>query len=169
MKKFFNTIVFIFFILFLVSCGKTGTIPQNDMPDIGIPAEEMNLRLQIISPKGYQNTLKNNDDLALVVSVISDDNVAFKPDFGARIFIYQDNQWVELKNKMDYSVDMSLDRILSPYKKDPLQQATIVMVPFKQGLNKTVPMRVILIGNLVKNNQPSEIKTAGYIDLELNP
>ena len=153
----------------LVGCAKKTTFPENGMPAIGVPIADMNTKLQILSPAGFNNTYKNNDPLSLIVKVVTDDQVAFTPDFGARMFIYQNEKWEEVKNTEEYSQDMSQYTIYSNAKDNPFEDGDPILCPSISNLPKTAPLRVIIIGNIYKDGKVTDTKTAGYIDLVLKP
>jgi hypothetical protein len=137
-------------------------IPQ--MPDIGIPDNEINSRFKLTAPEGW-NTFKTGEVIGLSIAVISDDQIAFKTD-GAKIFLLEKETWVEIPNFMNYPQGYDL---LSPSKNDPFKQGATVVVPQIPDENGNALVRIILIGNIYRDGQITDELTAGYIDVKLTP
>jgi hypothetical protein len=135
------------------------------MPDLGVSINNYNNDIQISAPEGW-NTFNIGDDIGLNVEVISEYPIAFPRDFGARIFMYQDQEWMEIQNEMDNPEGIV---ILSPTKDDPFNSGTAIISPDLPDNNKLVELRIVLIGNLYLDGQITEDITAGYIDVELTP
>jgi hypothetical protein len=168
LKHVFSLIIIM--VVSLSACVKQPTsVPSDKVPGFDISIKEMNNKLKIISPIGLHNSFKNDQDLSLYLTVISDDQMAFKTDFGAKIFVFQDNQWVEVENRVDYPGEKTQYFSLSPAKGNPAEGASIILRPYKPGLNSVVPMRAIVVGYIMKNGDVTDEKTYGYIDLELKP
>lgn len=134
------------------------------VPDIGIPEEEMNSRVQLEAPEGW-NTFKNGEVIGLNIIVISDDQIAIKSD-GAKIFLLQDGVWEEIPNLLKYPAGFNL---FSPSKDDPFEQGAIAILPQIPKEVQTVKLRIVLIGNIYRNGQITDDQTAAYIDVELTP
>lgn len=162
-------LIIIISFLLLSSCMKMETIPNHSSPEVGIPLEEMNKKLSISSPRGLGNSLLNGDDLELVVDNKSDHPVWFTDDYGVRIFIYIDNEWMEIEDKMSYETGEQYEFMLPPSHGDPFEMGASSMVPYQHNLKKTVPLRVIIIGRVVENKKVTQQATAAYIDLILKP
>jgi hypothetical protein len=161
-----RTAAFLFLILVClaaVGCTKHPSLP--DMPDIGISQGEINTRVLLAAPAGL-NTYKIGEIVSLTVEVVSDDRILFPHDYGAKIFVLEDNQWVEVPNLMEYP-DGHIT--LSPTSGDPLRKGTAGVVPLFPDSNNKQTIRIILIGNIYSNGQLTDDQTAAYIDLEMNP
>lgn len=155
--------------IFLSGCEEK--LPEGN-PDIGIPKEEMNTRIRLSLldlTNGNNGRTKNRGGILIDVVVITSDHIAFAQDYGARIFIYEENQWVEIENRATYSESVPKTVILPPDEETTLQSGTAGLSPYKQDLNKEVPLRIILVGNIIRDGKITEEKTAGSIDLTLQP
>jgi hypothetical protein len=135
------------------------------VPDIGLPDSEMNTRIRLQAPDGW-NTLKIGDVVGIDVEVISDDQIAFSHDYGAKIFIYEDQEWREIPNLMKYPDGYLL---LTDARGDVFKKGVASVAPVLPKTDKAVLMRIILIGNIYRNGQITTEQTAAYIDLELKP
>jgi hypothetical protein len=162
----FNYVVGLSLITLLIaSCKDKPSIPAGVMPDIGIPPEEMNTKMHLTVPDGW-NTFKIGDHVGLNVEVTSEDQIVFPPDFGARMFIYGNNQWKEVANFMTYP-DGSI--VLSPSNGNPFNDGATDVVPILPDTEKPATLRIILVGDVYRDGQVTSEKTAAYIDVNLTP
>jgi hypothetical protein len=155
-------LIFIFMIL-VSGCNQASKLPQT--PDLGIPANEFNSRVRLIAPYGLNN-FKINDSVNLSVEVISNDQIMFRTDYGARIFELQDHAWVEVPNLTTYPEGYYL---LFPSKGDPFKQGVASVFPVLKDQNQPVRLRIVIIGNIYREGQMTDEQTAGYIDVVLKP
>ena len=151
-------------IITLSSCSYRKTSPSNGLPDIGVPIEEINTRVRLSAPEGL-NTFKIGDEVSLAVEVLSDDQVAYAHDYGARIFINQSNHWVEIENYKDYQQGYI---VLDPAKGDAFKLGLAVVNPRLPDQIEAATLRIVLVGNLYRDKQISDTETAAYIDVHLN-
>jgi hypothetical protein len=166
MKLRFGYIIGIPLLLLLITaCKDQPSIPAGVMPDIGISAKEMNTKVQLTAPDGW-NTFKIGDVIGLDVGVMSEEQIAFPPDYGARMFIYENNQWKEVANFMTYP-EGSI--ILSPRKGNYLNDGSANLDPMLTDATHPVTLRIILVGNIYRDGQVTNEKTAAYIDVNLTP
>ena len=83
------------------------------------------------------------------------------------MFIYEENQWVEIANFMKYP-DGYL--VLSSLGDNPFSKYGAPAVdPILPDTSKPVTIRIILVGNIYRDGQITDEKTAAYIDVELKP
>jgi hypothetical protein len=166
MKFRFAYIVSTYLLLLLVTaCKAKPAIPADAMPDIGIPAEEMNTKLHLTAPNGW-NSFKIGDVIGLNVEGTSEDQIAFPPDYGARMFVYQNGQWKEIANFMTYPEGLI---ILSPRKGNVFNDGTADLAPIFTNTTNPVTLRIILVGSIYRDGKVTAEKTAGYIDVNLTP
>jgi len=166
MKLRFAYLVSVSLLLFLVTaCKAKPTIPTDAMPDIGIPAEEMNTKMEITAPDGW-NTNKIGDHIGLNVGVISEDQISFPPDYGARMFIFQNGQWNEVANFMTYPGGSI---VVSPRNGNYLNDEATDVLPILSDVKTPVTLRIILVGSIYRDGKVTAEKTAGYIDVNLTP
>jgi hypothetical protein len=166
MKKSYKHIIYITAVLFLiVACENKSLVPPTDLPDIGIPPDEYSKDFKLSAPEGW-NTFKVGDAVGLAVEVVSSDQIAFAQDFGARLFIYENNQWVEVANFMNYPEGYL---ILSPAKNDPLKFGAAFVDPLLPDSNRAVTLRTVLVGNIYRDGKITDEIAAAYIDVDLKP
>jgi hypothetical protein len=98
--------------------------------------------------------------------VISKNQVIFLHDYGARMFLYQNQEWVEIPNFMHYP-EGSI--ILSPAGNDPFKLGDASIHPILPDENQPATIRIYLVGHIYKDGQITPEATAAYIDVELKP
>jgi len=147
----------------LTSCQSLPAMPE--LPDVGIPAEEINKRIKLIAPQEW-NTFKTGEVIGISVEVISEDQIAFQHDYDVLIFALKDREWVEVPNLMNYPEGYVL---LSKPNGEPFKRGDARVDPILPDLDKNVTVRIIIVGNIYRDGQITEDQTAAYIDLELKP
>lgn len=135
------------------------------MPDFGVPNDELNTRLELSTPLGW-NTFRTRDMIGIVVKNMSQEDIFFTRDFGALIFLYQNNEWVKVSNIVTYP-DRSF--ILPPWNGNNLNFHVADVSPDLREINKAVTIRVFLIGNIYRDGAVTEEKVVSYIDIRLRP
>lgn len=149
---------------FLYGCRNTTSQPSN-LPDIGVPITEINSRISLSTPRAI-NTFKIGDEIAIAVEVLSADKIAFKHDYGARIFMHDGSEWKEVKNYMGYTQG---DIVLETRSTNPLNIGAAIIYPYLPNQTKAVTLRVFIIGNIYKNGEITPEETAGFLDVNLKP
>ena len=147
----------------LFACTSSNDLPP--MPDLGIPLENYNQQFLITAPDGL-NTFKIGEIIGFVVEVIVDNPIAFESDLSAVILVLQDGKWVAVPNLMKYPEGYYL---LMPAKGDPFKWGDASIDPILPNTDKPAQLRVILVGNVVKDEEITDEQVAGYIDIELHP
>ena len=150
--------------LFLSSCGKQPDPVDLQMPDIGIPMEIANQHLEIVSLDGLVNTFKNGKFLILNLKFLNYSTLHFADDFGIRIFLYQNEQWVEIQNKAVYPIDNP-----DSFVRTPFGDHTIFAVPYQAGLQEAAPARLTLVGNVMRLTDITDEQWVGTFDFVLKP
>jgi hypothetical protein len=169
MKKIIKSLLQFMLFLSIASCSNQSATPPTDFQFYGISPEELNTRVRVTAPSGLGNTYRNNSRLSLVVEVITDDQIAFSKDYDARIYIYDHNKWIEIKNVMEYAEELEKGEILSPIKSDPFNSGVISLAPFYPDIKQKLPMKIIISGHIYKDGQITSQITGGFINLTLNP
>ncbi len=82
-------------IIFLCSCTKSQDRPRPE----GISTANLNQDIQIIVPQAW-NTFKSGDTVSLQIVNVSNKTLFFDKNFGSRIFLVENGQWIEVKNKL---------------------------------------------------------------------
>jgi hypothetical protein len=147
--------------ILLPGCKSKAILPP--MPDMGIQEEEINSRILLEAPEGW-NTLKSGDIIGLTVSVISDDQIAYKED-EIIILLLKEGEWVEIPNQMKYPPGIN---ILSQTN-NPFEIGATGVAPILPVVDEKFTLRIVLIGYIYRGGQLTNDRTAAYIDVELSP
>jgi hypothetical protein len=141
-------------IYFLAACRSP------EMPGVQIPLGQMNKQLRFYVPP-EANTFKVGDHLGLVLENYSGKVIDFPEDYGVKIYIEKDGQWLPVENDILYP---SGEKQVLP--KEQLQFGGIMVVvnPAVNG-NQPVTVRVVVTGNISSENQP----VGAYTDIILQP
>jgi hypothetical protein len=158
-------ILFTLLIFLVAACGNNGSGSFDTFPDVGIPANEMNKRFIIVAPEAINN-FTTNDTVDLVVEVISDDQILFGYDYGARMFIFENGDWVEVPSFVNYPDGKVL---LTNSQNDPFKRGYTFVSPTLSDPSKPVTLRIIVIGNIYRDEQITDEVAAAYLDVNLTP
>lgn len=149
----------------LLACRANVNRPS---PDVGMPIQEMNKRIMFRTPDELNN-FKTNNIILLEVSLKnkdSQDQVAFKSDFGARLFILQDGKWVEVKNEVTYKQGDGY--LFLPTPKNTYPYWVPGVKPALPNPNQAISIRIYVIGFICKDGKVTEEKTGAYLDVDLS-
>jgi len=105
--KYVKTILLcvMFFVTASCTSKETQIAPSLSIPapDIGLPIPApSDSYLELTAPKRW-NTFKASEPITLMVNNISDKQIVVDQDFGARIFVFNNDSWVEVGNKGIYA------------------------------------------------------------------
>lgn len=117
------------------------------------------------------NTFKTDDIVRVSIEVTGDEAVSFSYDEFNKgrdiaLFILRDEQWVAVDNLMNYPEGYL---VYQPAEGDPLKLGTISVWPVLSDTNQDVLLRVILMGKIFKNDQITDERVIGYVDVKLKP
>lgn len=135
---------------------------QISMPDIGIPVSENGKFILLETPEGW-NSFSQTEPIVLRVKNVSDEALEFQSDFGAQMFIFRDNKWVELEDTIS---DILMDSVvLEPnHNNDPFNTEALPLFPKLENYKGDVQVRIIVVGQVVSNEMQQ--RTA-FIDVTL--
>lgn len=161
-------LLFVLITIFITSCGNR--LPeQQGMPDIGIPVQDLNTQIRVYAHKGL-NTFKENGCFALIIDVIGEETIIFPPDFGEKVFAYENGQWLQIGDfPVEYRGGSS---IIPPSKGDPLAMETTIVCPRLPDYllsHRRVLLRVFIFGHIYRDGKPTDEKVGGYADVILRP
>lgn len=148
--------------LVLLACG-----PQSPagMPDVGVASEALNSEIRVFTPEG--KTFKRNERISLTIDVVGTRQVVFAPDFGQRMFLYQNGDWVEVADlPTEYAGG---PYILSPSHGDPFMWGDTSVYPMLPEMEEPVWLRIFVLGRVLKYGEPSDEVVGGYVDVLVEP
>lgn len=167
MKLYKSILTSIVILNMLSSCttATNSTEPSSiPTPDIGADVQK-DKYLEVLAPDGW-NSFNTNTSISLEIRNVSENQITSGPDFGVRIFIRTDKEWIEVKNKAGYEYQLFT---LDPTENyDPRNTAAIGVRPDLPDNSISYRLRIFVVGNLMENGKGSK-KVASFIDLELHP
>lgn len=155
-------IIFAICISILVGCNLYET--DLSLPEVGIPNNKLNEELYLTAPNGW-NTFKTSDMIAVEVTVKSNNTIVFQPDFGARIFLLDDNNWVELEDNAHHPHGP----IYLSSKSGFGDLNVVLLQPNPLDSSKQVKLRIYIIGNVFLDGQITDELVGSYVDINLTP
>lgn len=153
------------FVMFVVTACAPIRNKSQALFDFGVPDDEVNTRIRLSIPEEI-NTLKIGDDIAIDVEIISSTPVSFQFDYGAKMFVQNNDAWVKIENLTEYPPG---DLLLFPAHGDYFKHGLALMYPIISDNTQSVKIRVILQGFIVEDSIVTNKKTVAYIDLDLKP
>jgi hypothetical protein len=152
-----------FYLISLIGCQRN-SLPTY-FPDLGIQFEEMNTDIELVAPYGW-NSFRTDSVIGLAVRVTGNEPIAYTYDYGARLFILQDGEWEEVRNITTYPEGFM---VVPPWENNPRNEGGIDVRPELPESDKLVLLRIVLIGNIYRDNRVTDERVGAYIDVELNP
>jgi hypothetical protein len=131
---------------------------------IDLPLEELNTRVKLIAPRGW-NSYKLGDVVSIAIQVTSEDAISFSYA-DIKLYFINGGIWTEIDNLFVYQGEYI---VVQPLEGNPFNTADLGILPDIQNYEDSTTLRIILIGNIIRNNQVTDDITGAYIDVVLNP
>ncbi len=161
MKRIFTISVILFTTLALISCGASIQQVSDDMPNMGVKAENWNTSIKLVDDPALLNSYKNGDTLFLRVENLSNTSIVFPDDFGIKIVTKEGQSWTSIPNNFYYTGQEIL-----PTKASYPLGLIVNALPYVSNLTMSLNIRIIIIGYPEDNHK--ELLGA-YLDTTLNP
>jgi hypothetical protein len=133
------------------------------MPGVDIPLSKMNRDLHLYAPP-EANLFKIGSDFAIVIENLSENPIIISAS-EVSVFEKMESEWKKIE-KTDQFPNKNFQVL--PKSEEILGGKMLSIIPDLKSLTTTT-LRVIVIGNIVKDDHISNQRTAGYIDLTMNP
>lgn len=159
-------ILFVLFALMLATACVLQPELEN-MPEVGIPPENLNTKVRVIAPRGL-NTYKINAPIQLVIYVMGDEAIIFSPDFGVKIFLYKDGEWTEVVETVPITY-LHGDTILPPSQGNSFLSGSARAFPLFPGADHPVLLRIFVLGHVYRDATATDEKVGAYVDVILHP
>ena len=153
-----------FLIFTIASCADTRIAFDGTFHGIDLPISEMNTRIRLTASE-YTNSFTIGNTIELDVDNYSNTPVEIVLDKDIKVFTKQGNGWTEIENYDHYSGTIQQVPVKSP---DTPFGIAFPLDPVIGG-DKPVVIRVIVIGTVYKNGEPTSIRTGAHLDLTLYP
>jgi len=153
--------------IMISACGKDISVQERAFSKI-IPAHlDTGLNLKLLEVRDASSM---SPTITLLIENRSNDQVWFlAPKYGSRLFVYSesDEKWIEIENRI-ISVTESGD-ILVPKGQGMNWVAVVSVVPTISDTDKTVTVRVVVVGEVYRDGQRTGEKVGAYTDVTLQP
>ncbi len=133
------------------------------MPELGISSEKINTYFILEAPVQV-NQFRTDGIINISIKPTTDSSINLLPDYGARLFLLDDNKWIEIKNLMIYQSDNFL---LPPI--DPTAIGIATVFPDIPDVSHPVRVRVVFMGYVVRDGITTDELVASYVDVKLKP
>ena len=154
----------IILIVLLASLTACFSNPLPEVDEIQISSEELNNKISLTVPNGW-NDFKIGDKVTLSIVNVSEDRIIFDSHYGIRIFMYEKEKWIEIKNQL---IRLNTENIiLVPNKVDTTATGTITILPKLNSQSNRLTIRVYVVGYLYKDNKKTDEKAGAFIDIVL--
>ena len=134
--------------------------------DLGIPEDLLNEDLRITAPANWNDFKKEEDFLTLEITLVTNKQIVTKPDFNAKIYLYDDGlkEWEEIENSGIYQTPP--DEII-------LSQGDVrglaVLPDLSQASASQNNVLILVSGNVIENEVKTDQIIGTYIILKLKP
>ena len=156
----------------LFGCSKQSNTNTSEIEKqfaAAIPVTDMNKSLSMIvdSKKQYFSL---GDDIPLIVENKSSHFISFDVNTHIRMLRSTGSQWMEVKNAITYSGTL----LLSPHGKPLLDFRHTDVKPILDqsslsDINTIVPLRIVIIGEIMNGDTPTGKKVGAYVDVPVKP
>jgi hypothetical protein len=140
-----------------------------------VPVRDMNKSFVVSLDPFSKNTLKNDAFLYLQIVNKSDQEMWFPIDGGIKIYRYisSTNSWEQVINNANYygnGHEIDNGELLFPENsKVGMDSGPIVCVPKINNLNQSVMIRIVVLGEIFKDNQRTGVPVGAYVDVKISP
>lgn len=149
-----------------VSCATPQkTVMVTIAPDVAFPKDETNTRLKLTTIPGLTEE-RPGGLIYLDVINLSHTPVGFAADFGVKVFVRQQSEWVRIPNNFNYG---TVTYLIPPAETDPVGDEVMSIYPAPGVFKPPAEIRVVVVGDVYENNAPTGTLTAAYLDIVVNP
>lgn len=159
MKKFLISLSLLYSLM--TSCSTLKSIPNK--PPVDFDAAFLNQQIRLVAMREL-GSFRTGDDQAVLLEYNTTNKIVFPNDYNLRIFIQQNGQWIEIKEKPTIRPEKQV--ILSP--NIPTSYGHIVgFWPQLDDLTKMYNMRLYVFGEMETPDGTKQV--AAFVDFVLTP
>ena len=131
------------------------------------PNCEMNSTIQFLPIEGDH---RSGALINLNIRNTSKDSVIFPDDFNVKILYFDSNDqdWVEIKNNLHSVPSSDPYSILEPANSGLKSYSVVLIIPSLSG-NVIIDARVVIIGNVYRENAKANECVGAFIDIQILP
>jgi len=146
----------------MTSCSTVHRSPSK--PPIDFDPAYLNQQIRLVVVKEL-SAFKTDQDIGLLLEYNNTNEIVFPNNYNLRIFIQQDGQWVEIKEKP--TIRPSDEVVLSPNIPSSYGQI-VAFSPQLGDLTKTYYVRIYIFGDMT-NPEGKKQQVASFADFVLTP
>ena len=163
----FRLILFSGIILFASLYGCSGN-KALELPDIGIPVDELNQDL-IISVDPMFNTFKIGDSVGFLVHLKSEIEVRTTENFNARLFVLSpDSDWQEIQEVPDLGIFEPVEITMSK-RQGGFEDMSFWVYPKIQSQGNSIMLLVFITGDVYQDGRNTGETVGAYTIVNLKP
>jgi len=150
--------------MLLVGCSKSSRAEKDPFSEV-IQVNDLNTKLRVYAPESV-NDFKIKSGVTIVIdNLISDLIKLYPPGEGIKLFVKTNNGWMEIKDLMNYHPSSSEIGIAPPH--DNLLGGSMFTV--SPDISERTTVRIVLIGHIYHNGEPTNQKVGAYTDVTVSP
>jgi hypothetical protein len=158
------TTIFLLSLMFLVGCSKSSSIEKDPFSEF-IQVNDLNTKLRVYAPESV-NDFKITSGVTIVIDNLTNDLIKlYPPGEGIKLFVKTNNGWREIKDLM-YTYPPSSEIGIAP-PHDNLPGGSMFSV--SPDVSERTTVRIVLIGHIYQNGEPTNQKVGAYTDVTVSP
>lgn len=157
-------VTLLIFIFSAIGCQSETELPM-DMPGVDVSLDDANTQMELMAPEGW-NTFKPGEHIVLAIKVISNNHIAVDCNLPS-VYLYLDQKWAEIDDLSTCIGETT--QIIPPTKDDYFSMGSVDILPDLPDPSQAVTLRILVIGNIVRDGVITDEQTTAYIDVELTP
>ncbi len=169
LRKLFFGLLLIILLGALAACKSSEPLSEKEESFLAlVPVDSMNDKLQL-THLDFVGDGKTWLVIELMMENISDEEIVFPYDKGARLFTYNESEstWLEIDDSFNL---LSRDDIILTTKENPLSNIAIVTVaPDLLNNDKPFTVRIVVVGTVLRDGEPADETVGAFVDVTLQP
>ena len=164
--KYFGFVVILSLcVLSLVSCQHERDVAFTSLIPVNHPNKEVALSL-LTNP----DNIHPGSSIHLLLDNCSQNSISFPADFDLRIFAYLDEEmvWVEVENSVTY-LPPDKPSVLASREEVPFNQTVLLVRPVMTNAVNATYLRIMVSGNVLEENEPTDQQVVSFFEVELKP
>ena len=166
LKTFFRLFLLVAFLsLFVASCSVKKSLEKEGAFAELYPTQVMNGKLKL-SVDYLSGSMAQGNTFYIVVENISDGSIWFANDLGIKVYRFDgvSEKWKEVQNNTEYS---GVSVVVEPKGRKPPNIYSTGVVPVLPEGNKDKTIRVVVIGKIYRDGNPTDEAVGAWLDVTL--
>jgi hypothetical protein len=151
-----------FAMLGLASCMPMPHVQEVVLPNLNIPARNINTYIKLTDPKSLANSHRNKDTLTLQLTNLSSNDVIFSGRPCVRVAAEDGDSW----SHIDDNFSNNRETFVLPTMESAPQGQLVSVIPFVPNLTSPREVRVVIIGHIAGT---AGEEAGAYLDVTINP